>query len=252
MPNAPVRRHPLFLRLLKPIEPIYPDAVTEVASDDLVEGVVYIVIRPCSKMRTWGKQLRKLHRADDSYKTDLRFSRLGAQPIKAANLLTIGEIERDVFNAGLTETDRADARLYLSMPLIAVALDRKGGHAVGFASFALKWSVDALAGAGDEIDFEVEPGQVWIDPSCRRRGLGQMTAIAIAMTAGRHVRQVEAKTHWPKHFTAKMRLTVCADVYSTTGEQFLNECAEFTSFEFDETDDPQRIELSNFECHVRW
>ncbi|MNY35812.1 hypothetical protein D3C86_1702460 [compost metagenome] len=61
MPELRGRRHPLFLRLTKPIDPIYPDAVTPVAWDDdealdEVEGVVYIVTRQCARMRTWARQ----------------------------------------------------------------------------------------------------------------------------------------------------------------------------------------------------
>jgi hypothetical protein len=72
MPESRGRRHPLFLRLTKPLDPIYPDAVTPVAWDDdepisEARGVVYVVTRHCARMRAWARQLRKLHEADQTY-----------------------------------------------------------------------------------------------------------------------------------------------------------------------------------------
>jgi hypothetical protein len=90
MPQPRGRRHPLFLRLTKPIEPIYPRSVAPVAWDDdepldEVEGVVYIVTRHCARMRTWARQLRKLHGADETYKTEEGISSLSAAPLREAN-----------------------------------------------------------------------------------------------------------------------------------------------------------------------
>ncbi len=55
MPELRTRRHPLFLRLSKPIDPIYPDAVTPVAWGDdgaleEVKGVVRVITRQCARM----------------------------------------------------------------------------------------------------------------------------------------------------------------------------------------------------------
>ncbi|MNV31644.1 hypothetical protein D3C71_1229580 [compost metagenome] len=87
MPEPRGRRHPLFLRLTKSIDPIYPDAVTPVAWDDdealeEVEGVVYIVTRQCARMRAWARQLRALHQADETYKTEEGISPLSAAPLR--------------------------------------------------------------------------------------------------------------------------------------------------------------------------
>lgn len=95
MPQPRGRRHPLFLRLTKPIDPIYPDAVTPVAWDDDepledAKGVVYIVTRPCAQLRTWCNQLRELHGLDKTHEVGEGVSRLSASPLRPANQRAFG------------------------------------------------------------------------------------------------------------------------------------------------------------------
>ena len=255
MPRPTGRRHPLFIRLKKPIEPIYPDTVTPVAWDDdkpieEAEGVVYIVTRPCPKLRTWAAQLRKLHRADESYKTEDDISRLSAKPIDAKSLSEIGKLDRELWGEHWSsiKSARSAHYVYVSTTLMAVVLDRVGGHAVGFVSFDLRWIVEAQAERA--VRLVVEPDQAWIAPDFRGRGWGGTTAIAIAFATKRYVEQIEKSTRWPGEFRAKLKLEVGADVYSTSGDRFLRSCAEYISFQFDSSDD-ERIEVIAIELESR-
>ena len=257
MPAPTGRRHPLFLRLQKPIEPIYPDAVTPVAWDDdqpieAAEGVVYIVTRPCPKLRTWAAQLRKLHRADETYKTEDDISRLSAKPIDAKSLNEIGKLDREFWGEhwSAIKSARCAHYAFVATTLMAVILDRVGGQAVGFVSFDLRWIVEALQEAEREARLVVEPDQAWIAPSFRGRGWGGTTAIAIAFATKRYVEQIEASTRWPGEFRAKLKLEVGADVYSTSGDRFLRSCAEYIGLEFNFSEE-DRIEVTGIELESR-
>jgi hypothetical protein len=230
------RRHPLFLSLLKPLAPIYPAAVTAVAWDDdepieEVEGVVYLVSQPCALMRTWATKLRALHRLDTTYKTEDGVSNLSLKPLRQAELKTIGTAERDVYSKTGREvcTARAAHRLYWELPLMLVVVDRAGGEPVGFVSFRLKWAICA----DRDVDLEIEPGQAWITPAFRRRRWGELAAIAMAMVTRRNVDQVQCSVRWPANYSAELKVTVGADIYSTSGEAFLRNCAQYVAIEID-------------------
>jgi len=254
-----MRRHPLFNRLAKPLPPIYPDAVTPVAWDDdnpleEVEGVVYLVSRSCAVMRDWAKKLRALYRLDKTYKTDAGFSPLSLKPLDAAELRSIGEAELSVYGRTWNEVRSVQSGhyLYLTLPLMAVVLDRAGGNPVGFVSFRLKWTVSADRTDVRGVDLEIEPGQAWITPEFRGRGWGELVAIAIAMTASQHINQLQDSTRWPKGFTVPMKVTVGADIYSTSGERFLLHCASYMAIQLDMLDNPSRFEIGEVDFDPRW
>lgn len=146
MPEPRGRRHPLFLRLTKPIDPVYPDAVTPVAWDDdepleEAKGVVYIVTRQYAQMRTWARQLRRLHGADETYKTEEGLSPLSTAPLREASLRELGT-SLDLYSGhgGEVLSAQSAVRAYVTTDLLAVVTDRAGGDAVGFVSFSLQWS----------------------------------------------------------------------------------------------------------------
>ena len=255
MPEPRGRRHPLFLRMLKPVDPVYPDAVTRVAwdDDDLPEdfqGVVHIVTRHCASMRTWARQLRELHEADKTYKTEEGLSRISAAPLREANLRALGT-SLDLYSEEGYElrSGRSAVRAYLTTDLLAVVTERTGANAVGFVSFSLKWAVDAFD-AEEEIELELELDQAWIAPEFRRRCWGELAVIAIAFATKRHIDHVQATTRWPREFSARLQLTVCADLYSHSGEALLAKCAEYVSFQF--CFEPQRLEVSEIVLDGRW
>lgn len=258
MPEPRGRRHPLFLRLTKPIDPVYPDAVTAVAWNDDeplndVEGVVYIVTRECALMRTWARQLRKLHQADETYKTEEGISPLSAAPLRAANLRALGtsvELHSELGYEVLSS--RTAVRAYVATDLLAVVTDRAEGKAVGFISFSLKWVVDAFKGSGDKVELEVELDQAWIAPAFRQRRWGENAVIAIAFATKRHVQHIQATTRWPREFCVKLEVVVCADLYSTSGEALLAKCAEYVSFEFDWEPELPRLQVSQIILDGRW
>jgi len=258
MPEPRSRRHPLFLRLTKPIDPVYPDAVTPVAWDDdecyeNVRGVVYIVTRQCARMRAWARQLRKLHDADETYKTEEGISPLSAAPMREANLRGLGtSVDLYTEHGGEVIAARSAVRAYVATDLLAVVTDRAGGGAVGFVSFGLKWIADAFAGMDDEVELEVELDQAWMDPAFRRRGWGELAVIAIALATKRHIDQVHETTRWPRGFFAQLKLTVCADLYSTSGEALLAKCADYVALEFGLGAELQRLQVSQIMLDGRW
>lgn len=258
MPVELKRRHPLFLALMKPQPPIYPDAVTAVAWDDdmavgEVEGVVYLVSRPCAQMRTWARKLQALHRLDDTHKVEEGISSLSLAPLRSGELKTIGVAGRNLYSKIGREvrTARAGHRLYWTLPLMLVILDRAGGEPVGFAAFRLKWAVCADPEDDPEVDLEIEPDQAWIDPAFRGRRWGGLAAIAMAIVTRRNVDQVQDSVRWPAAYSAELKVTVGADIYSSSGEAFLRHCAQYVAIELDFLEGC-RLQINEVEFYPRW
>lgn len=258
MPEPRGRRHPLFLRLTRPIDPIYPDAVTPVAWDDdealeEVAGVVYIVTRQCARMRTWARQLRVLHQADETYKTEEGISRLSAAPLREASLRRLGA-SRNLYAEydGEVISPRSAVGACVTTELLAVVTERADGDAVGFISFKLTWIVDAFAARRNAVELEVELDQAWMAPAFRRRRWGETAAIAIAFASKRHVDQIRATTRWPRAHNWRLQLVVCADLYSTSGEALLAKCADYVSFQFDWELEKPRLQVSQIILDGRW
>lgn len=258
MPQPRPRRHPLFLRLLKPIDPVYPGAVAPVAwnddePQDEVGGAVYIVARHCGRMRPWARQLRKLHDNDETYKTEEGLSRLSGVPLRDASLRALGA-NCDLYAEDWRQlkSGRFAARAFITTDLLAVVTKRLDGDAVGFVSFSLKWVVDAFADMDEEAELEVELDQAWMAPAFRRRGWGELAATAMACATRRHVDQVEATTHWPAGFVAPLKITVCADLYSTSGEALLAKCADYVALAFGISSELQRLQVSEIVLDGRW
>lgn len=257
MPTAQ-RRHPLFRALMKQQPPIYPDAVTAVAWDDdmavgEVEGVVYLVSRPCTQMRTWARKLEALHSLDETHKVEEGISSLSLAPLRPVEIRTIGVAERDMYSKTGREvrTARAGYRLYWTLPLMLVILERAGGEPVGFVSFGLNWAVCADPEEDREVDLEIEPDQAWITPSCRGRRWGELAAIAMAMVTRRNVDQVQDSVRWPAGYSAELKVTVGADVRSTSGEALLRHCAHYVAIELDFLEGC-RLEMNEVVFDPRW
>lgn len=258
MPEPRGRRHPLFLRLLKPIDPVYPAAVTPVAWDDdeplsEAHGVVYIVTRQCARMRTWARQLRKLHQADETYKTEEGISPLSGAPLREVNLRALGT-SLDLYSGAGRElrSSRSAIRAYVATDLLAVVTDRADGDAVGFVSFSLQWVVDAEQKGRSRAELEVELDQAWMAPTFRRRGWGETAVIAIAFATKRHVDHIQATTRWPRGLATRLQLTVCADLYSTSGEALLAKCAEYVAMQFEFGSGLQQLTVSQIVLDGRW
>ena len=258
MPQPRGRRHPLFLRLVKPIDPVYPDAVTPAAWDDdecyeNVRGVVYIVTRYCTRMRTWARQLRALHQADQTFETEEGISPLSAAPLRSSNLRRLGTgLDLYSKHGGEVLSARSAVRVYTTTELLAVVTDRAGGFAVGFISFRLKWIVDAFPRGRDSAELELELDQAWIAPEFRRRGWGDLAVVAIADATRRHVDRIEASTRWPAGFVAPLKITVGADLCSTSGEALLVKCADYVALAFGINSERQRVQVSEIVLDGRW
>lgn len=259
MPKPRGRRHPLFLRLAKPIEPIYPAAATPLAWNEdfpflLTEGVVYLVCRPCPELIRWAQQIRKLHSADTSAENNSDVSWLSAAPVAPRNLANVGSIAVQIYGEDCArETSvRAGHHLFWEQRLLTIVLERPRGPALGFVSFSLHWSVDALLQPEEASELEVKLDQAWIVAEYRGRGWGDLAAGAIADTVRLHVDQVDETARWPKGYVAKLRILVSADLYSTSGERFLEKCATYVAMQFDLLHASERIEVVEVMCDGRW
>lgn len=258
MPTAQ-RRHPLFLALMKPQPPIYPKAVTAVSWNDddrpveECEGVVYLVSRPCTQMRTWARKLQALHRLDGTHKVEEGISNLSLAPLRPDELKAIGVARRDVYSKTGREvrSARAGYRLYWTLPLMLVILERAGGEPVGFVSFQLNWAVCADPEEDREVDLEVEPDQAWISPAFRGRRWGELAAIAMAMVTGRNVDQIQGSVRWPAGYCADLKVTVGADVRIMSGEALLRHCAQYVAIELDILEGC-RLEVNEVVFDPRW
>jgi hypothetical protein len=148
-------------------------------------------------------------------------------------------------------TVRAGYRLYWTLPLMLVILERAGGEPVGFVSFQLKRAVCADPAEDRKVDLEIEPDQAWISPAFRCRRCGELAAIAMAMVTHTNVDKVQASVRWPADYSAELKVTVGADVYSTSGEAFLRHCAQYVAIEVDLLEG-SRLEINEVEFDPRW
>ena len=55
-----------------------------------------------------------------------------------------------------------------------------------------------------------------------------------------------------RDFVASVELTVCADLYSTSGEALLRKCADYVAMEFDLWPRLQRMEVARIVLDGRW
>ncbi|WP_422096311.1 hypothetical protein [Variovorax sp.] len=241
------------------MEPIYTAAATPIAWNEdlpflLAKGVVYLVCRPCLELRRWARQIRRLHAADTSAETDPDFSWLSAAPIAPRNLGKVGSIAAQIYGEDCArETSiRAGRHLFWEQRLLMVVLERPRGPAVGFVSFSLHWSVDALLLPEEASELEVKLDQAWIAAEFRGRGWGVLAAGAIADTVRLHVDQVDETARWPKGSVAKLRIVVSADLYSTSGERFLEKCATYVAARSDLLTVSEQVEIVDVICDGRW
>lgn len=257
MPTSATRRHPIYLRLLRPIEPVFSDAVNLVVpssdedSDEPV-GLVYVITRPCVKLDSWAAQIRKLHALDKSYKKDIRVSRLSAQPVQERNLGRVGKVDFALYGTGdaLVKTARAGRLLFWGLSLMAVVLDKPEGTAVGFVSFDLKWTV-AWERNASLVDLEVQPDQAWIAPDFRGRRWGDALAYAVSLSARRHLVLMDRSCRWGVGPVSGVAVTVCAEVYSSSGESFLCQAAEHLAVELDFVASLRQLTICRLELDVR-
>lgn len=149
-------------------------------------------------------------------------------------------------------SDHLDKLALVPTDLLAVVTDRADGKAVGFISFRLKWILDAFPKVKGGVELEVELDQAWIDPAFRRRGWGELAAIAITSTMERHLDHVHSTARWRLPFLPRLKVCVCADIYSTSGEALLTKCADYVALEFGFSSKLQQWEVSQILLDERW
>ena len=254
MPKVAGRRHPLFLRLLKPLPPIYPDAVTETVPNSSYGrkkvGVVHLVTQSCGQLKSWARDLRALHALDRTHETDVEISPLSLKPLLAKNLPLVGreELERIGEQGLMVKTVRATMWACRTVTMIAVLLDRPGGAAVGFVSFALDWRVGP---DGEDAELEIEPDQVWIAPEFRQRGWGCSLAYTVASAARMQLDQLDASTKWGGTESTPLEVLLGAEIYSTSGERFLRQCYEHLEIELEMRINATHLDVVNLEYQAR-
>lgn len=239
MPTPTGRRHPLFLRLLKPVESVFPDRVTPVVlnsndEDDEgeSEGIVYLVAKPCAQMLQWARELKAQHAVDHSHKTEERISRLSLNPLRTRDLARLGRVECELYGQGDSNVGaRSACILYWSVTMIAVLVDKLDGVAVGFVSFAVKWDVHAGYAENDMVEIEVQPDQVWIAPAFRGRRWSDSLAYAVSSAARAHIDLVDQSCRWGSCAETSVKVIIGAEIYSSSGEAFLRQCCEHLDVE---------------------
>jgi hypothetical protein len=62
---------------------------------------------------------------------------------------------------------------------------------------------------------------------------------------------MERASRWGSGKVAGVAVTVCADIYSSSGESFLRQCAEHLETELSFLSSFRRLQISRFELDVR-
>lgn len=257
MPAQIRRRHPLFLRLLKPLSAYTTEPFIEMTmdDDDDPEGSevgVYLATRPSRQLEQWARDIRRRHRQDLTHKTDEGVSALSLEPLTRASLRKVGRGKPEVIGElGVpVKTVRGEQLVFVSQTFMAIAVLRRTNEAVGFVSFATKWDINSHN--DDLAELEVEPDQAWIDPAYRRKRRGELMAFVISRVVGHQIQELEDTTRWTPEFPTKLDICVLADIYSKSGEAFLEKCADAVATELNWWVDLKAIKIKGLSCRPYW
>ena len=250
-------RHPVFLRLLKPIKPYSSEEVVELTMDDEddpegSEVGVYLALRPSKLLWRWAADIQRRHKSDLTFETDPGVSFLSLKPLKPDELQTVGEVHSEIYGAyGVpVKHVRGEQMAFARQRLIAVAVRRAKMDAVGFCAFDIRWN--AASHDDEYVDLEVELDQAWVDPRFRRKRRGELMAWAVGVATGHHLQQIEQTTRWGAKTDAELRITVGADIYSTSGEAFLRHCTDAVADHCSWWVTLDRLKVKDIEFYPRW
>jgi len=257
MPPTTGPRHPLFLRLLRPISPLSPEPFVELTMDDeddpeASEVGIYLATRPSRQLEKWASDIKRRHRLDKTFETDKGVSSLSLDPLRRGDLRAVGRWNSELIGElGIpVRTVRGEQTACVSYSFIALAVLRATEEAVGFVSFTVDWRMDSH---GDECaDVEIEPDQAWIDPMYRRQQRGELMAFAIGQVVAHQFKDLDATTRWRPGSTVDVNVLILADIRSKSGEAFLKKCAEALDMEFTWWIDLQRMKLASLDCRPYW
>lgn len=231
------RRHPLFLRLRRPLlahaRPLREVAFDDEAEPEESEVGVYLATSCCHTLVNWAAQMRRRHRKDRTHETDVAISFLSLEPLKLNSLRATGAWSAEVYGPSMdrpAKTLSGSQRVYATQTLIAIAVQRATLDAVGFVSFQIRWAISAFPPLGPEL--EVTPDQAWIDPAFRGQGRGDLFAHAVGDAVAQHVRELEASARWGDAKPVRLAVVVGADIFSVTGEALLSKCADAVGMQF--------------------
>lgn len=249
-----MRRCPLFLRLIKPFPHLTAEPVVYLTTDDeddfeSSEVDIYLVSRNCRRMQAWARQLKARHKLDETHKTEEGISSLSLEPMNQHSLRGIGKWSQNVYgDHGMPlKTIRGDQTVHARARFVCAAVARATDEAVGFVAFDVAWHVDSY---GDYRELEVEPDQVWMDPAYRLQRRGELLAWGVSSAVHRHLTEVARTGRW--RGPVSPRIVVGADIYSQSGERFLELCADAIDFEITWARDLENLAFKSLAVHARW
>lgn len=114
---------------------------------------------------------------------------------------------------------------------------------IGYCTFCLHFA--------DWRGFEVEVDEVWLEAPYRRCGIGQEMAYVTGDIALKTLREIEERLTAAGSEPQPLKVEVCADVYSHSGETFLEDVACSVEVLL-ETSDFTALRISAVGCYPRW
>ena len=213
---------------------------------------IYLAMRPSRQLEQWARDIRRRHKEDTTHKTDDGVSMLSLDPLRWRDMRQVGRWVPEVIGEqGIpVKTIRGDQMAFASQTFIALAVRRIDLEAVGFVSFATKWNINSHN--DDTAELEVEPDQAWIDPAYRRQRRGELMACVISEVVGRQIQELDDTTRWTPDFPTKLDICVIADIYSKSGEAFLDKCADAVEREINWWLDLKGMVVTRLSCRPCW
>lgn len=193
-----------------------------------VKAVVVTSLTP--EVQEWCAQLAQDMVADsNSEKKNRRYAHiLGADCLEIDHLKTLGQwvgSDEDEEEKEDEDEDLQDIVIY-SGDLLVVLLDTTGGRAIGFAGAEIAWFVNKIRNERQPAEIEIDVEVAWIAPEYRGKGHSNLLASALNDAVLRTIRLAQEKSVWPDcGRPEKLAVKFCGDVVSSSGKQFLKNCA---------------------------
>ena len=204
----------------------------------------WLIVDQSDQLARWRKSLRARLSADNSWKTDERISRLAGHGLQ---FLALDDLGLSVVEEIADDDEEHPRYLFSRVSLGAILVDEKD-CAIGYATFLLKWSVAQRPKSRPELEVEVH--EVWISPKRRGEGLSTLLATAVVTGVWRQLDLLEAS--WPTTCPVKFDLVYAGDVYSTSGESFVETCCMEHQFWLDIRLERELLVERRVEYETRW
>jgi len=187
--------------------------------DDSTALQVWAVRNPDAMVSAWASHLTKRLSKDKSWRSDTHYSRLIGVALRALKKPDFAHIE--VESSSFLEEGGRPGSLY-SHESAALFIVDASGTAIGYVVYELKWNVSRLKRGRHELEVNVE--EVWIEPAYRNQGLGRILAMFLVGDVRKHLTSLDKQLPNSANPTF-FDVLYTGEVYSTSGEQFLDLCA---------------------------